>query len=51
MIALTQLASDKLQNIMTEKGLQDYALRVFVIAASLRHPKHLAAAALACLTG
>lgn len=30
MIILTELASDKLQNIMTEKGLHDYALRVFV---------------------
>ena len=30
MITLTELASDKLQNIMTEKGITGYALRVFV---------------------
>lgn len=30
MITLTELAADKLQNIMAEKGLEDYALRVFV---------------------
>ena len=30
MITLTQPASSKLQNIMTEKGIQSYALRVFV---------------------
>jgi iron-sulfur cluster assembly protein len=30
MITLTPAASGKLQNIMTEKGLNDHALRVFV---------------------
>ena len=30
MIVLTQTASDKLQGIMAEKGLQEHALRVFV---------------------
>ena len=30
MITLTPVASDKLQGIMTEKGIPDYALRVFV---------------------
>jgi iron-sulfur cluster assembly accessory protein len=30
MITLTPVASDKLQGLMTEKGIQDYALRVFV---------------------
>ena len=30
MITITQLASQKLQNIMTEKGIADHALRVFV---------------------
>lgn len=30
MITLTQIASDKLQHIMTEKGLNSHALRVFV---------------------
>ena len=30
MITITQLASQKLQNIMTEKGINDHALRVFV---------------------
>ena len=30
MITITQLASQKLQNIMTEKGISDHALRVFV---------------------
>ena len=30
MITLTEPATGKLQNIMTEKGIDDYALRVFV---------------------
>jgi len=30
MITLTDLAADKLQNIMTEKGIESYGLRVFV---------------------
>ena len=30
MITLTEAAADKLQNIMQEKGLVDYGLRVFV---------------------
>jgi iron-sulfur cluster assembly protein len=30
MITLTPIAADKLENIMTEKGLNNYALRVFV---------------------
>lgn len=30
MITLTQIAADKLGNIMTEKGLTNHALRVFV---------------------
>jgi iron-sulfur cluster assembly accessory protein len=30
MINLTAMAADKLQNIMTEKGISNYALRVFV---------------------
>ena len=30
MITLTPVASDKLQGLMTEKGIQNYALRVFV---------------------
>ena len=30
MITLTSMASDKLQGIMTEKGIESYALRVFV---------------------
>ncbi len=30
MITLTQTAASKLQGIMTERGLNDYALRVFI---------------------
>lgn len=30
MITLTPIATEKLQGIMTEKGIHDYALRVFV---------------------
>ncbi len=30
MITLSSMAADKLQNIMNEKGINDYALRVFV---------------------